>query len=499
MFRKVLAIIILLLLNCAMMAQDMLGVRNSNYAGIYGISLNPSTMVASRLYMDFNLIGVQGFVDNNYAFIQQDEFFEFMQTRTLPVYYTWDHERRYFDIDRSNAMKHGFQNSNIQGPSGMVVKGKHAFGITTAFRTSSSFRELPPDIAIFLYEAIDFGMQHNIEYSHDIQSSATTMAWTEIGFSYAYNFHRHRWNYWSAGISVKPLFSSSGMYAGVDHVDYMVHNDDSASVYDVSLEYGFAVPVDYETGESLPVFKNRGTGIGIDLGFTFQRTEKGHSTAIYSRICEPPFEEYSYRIGFSILDLGFVKFKNNALFNSYINSSTEWYKPYDTVKYSSIKNIIYKVDSYFLDNAEEHNTADYFTIYLPVSFSLQADVKMRKNVYVNFMGIAGIKPSKRYLYRPSIIAFTPRYETARWEVSLPVSIYEWNISQPRIGFSIRYGNVFFGFDRLNTIMGFGNFTGVDFYAGLRLNLSNAFRMNFVKGQCGMKKMYNIETFDYRNF
>lgn len=499
MFQRGLAIIVVSLLNLSLGAQDMLGVMNSNYAGVYGIALNPSTMVASRLYMDYNLIGIQGFVDNNYAYIQQSEFFDFLRDRTLPVYRTWENEKRNYNIDRSSSLKYGHQNTRILGPSAMVVNGRHAFGITTSFRSASSLQDLPPDIAIFMYEAIDYDAQHNIRYTHDQQTNMSSMAWSEIGLSYAYNFHRYRWNYWSAGITVKPLFSSAGMYAAVDHVDYMVHNDDSASVYDATLEYGIALPVDYDTGESLPFLKTRGTGIGIDLGVTFQRTEKGHSTAIYSRLCEPPFEEYNYRIGFSILDLGYVKFKKNALFNDYINTSTEWYKPYDTVRYTSIKNIIYKIDNYFLDNSKEHTTEEFFTLYLPLAISLQADVKLRKYTYLNFMGIYGVKSSKRFLYRPTIISVTPRYETARWEVSLPVSLYEWNISQPRIGFSVRYGNVFAGFDRLNTLLGWGNFTGLDFYAGIRLNLSNVFRMNFIKGQCGMKKMYNIETFDYRNF
>jgi hypothetical protein len=98
-----------------------------------------------------------------------------------------------------------------------------------------------------------------------------------------------------------------------------------------------------------------------------------------------------------------------------------------------------------------------------------------------------------------MIGITPRYETARWEVSIPFSVVEWDLTEPRVGFYFRYGNVFIGFDRMNTFISSDYFDGMDVYAGIRLNLSNLLKMNFVKGNCGMEKMYNIETFDYRNF
>jgi len=496
---KILFAILLFFLNWSLSAQDMLGVVNSNYSGVYGISLNPSGMVTSRLYMDFNLIGVQGFVDNNYMYIQRDEFVGVIRDRTVPVYYTEEDEIRHFDIYRNNENKFGYQNLKILGPSAMVVTGRHAFGITSSFRSVSSFHDLPPDIAVFLYEAIDYEFQHNIDYFHDSKIKASSMAWFELGLSYAYNFHRNRWNYWSGGITIKPLFGTAGLYTSVDNLDYIVHNDDSASINSASLEYGMALPVNYATNEYQPGLKIRGMGIGLDLGVTYQRTEKGHSSTVFSAICEPPYEEYNYRIGVSLIDFGFIKFNKNAIFNNFQNTSAEWYKPYDTIGYSSLNDVLFKIQDYFFNDAEVTETKDFFTLYLPPALSIQADVKLRTNLYLNFTGFYGLKVGKSFLYRPSVISFSPRYETPRWELSLPISFFEWNVAKPRVGFSFRFGNVFFGFDRINSIFNGSNFSGIDFYAGLRLNLSNAFRLNFIKGYCGKTKMKNIEIFDFRNF
>lgn len=497
--QKFLFVLILVVQGAVVSGQHMLGMVNSNYSGVYGATLNPSNMVANRLYMDFNLLGFQGFLENNYIYIQRDEFFTLVRDHKAPTYYTSENEERNFNIYRNNSVKRGFQNITLQGPSGMVVKGRHAFGLSTAFRNVTSFNHLPPEIAVFIYEAIDYEVQHNIEYNHSDNIKINSMAWMELGFSYAYNFHRYRYNYWSAGITVKPLFGMAGMYASIDDLSYEVHNDDSTSIYNASFEYGLAIPMDFATNAFQDPMEVRGMGWAVDLGFTYQRTEKGHSTAVYSKICEQPFEEYNYRIGFSLLDVGYIRFNNNAIHETYTSTATEWHKPADTLSYSNMNDVLERIADYFLENAEVTSSEQSYTQYLAPTLSLQADVKLRRGVYMNVTGFYSPDLGKQFLYRPSLVSFTPRYETPRWEVSLPISLYGWEFGRPRVGFFIRYGNVFAGIDRINTLAGTNNFDGIDFYAGIRLNLAKAFKMNFVKGYCGATNMYNIETFDYRNF
>ena len=208
---------------------------------------------------------------------------------------------------------------------------------------------------------------------------------------------------------------------------------------------------------------------------------------------------YNYKIGISFLDIGYIRFTKSARKTSYINTYTEWFKPYDTLPTNSVNEINAKVDYYFLDNSEEVIRNENFTMKIPPAMSLQYDYSIKDYLFINTTIIWGFNFGKAYVKRPSILAITPRFETARVEVSLPISMYEWNWKNPRIGFSLRYGNFFFGFDKINTILGFSDFNGFDLYAGLRLNLTNNFKMNYIKGLCGNKKLRNIEMFDYRNF
>ncbi|MCF8379178.1 MAG: DUF5723 family protein [Bacteroidales bacterium] len=456
-------------------------------------------MLTSKLYFDINLLGIKSFVNNNYAYIARDDAVQFLLNQTLPEYYTEENELRSYTIYRDNESKNGFQNLKIIGPGATLVYGKHAFGLQTSVREITSFEGVPHDVAIFLYEAIDYEKQHQIDYSHSDPIKAGSLTWFELGLSYAYNFHRYRWNYWSVGITIKPLFGYAGFYAILNNMDYRVENDSLAVVSSASFKYGISLPISYQTNDLDLGPKIRGFGFGIDLGVTFQKTTKGHENFIFSGLCEQPFEKYNYRIGFSILDLGYIKFTKNAIYESYTNASTTWYKPDDVLPNSSINEIVGKVNYYFDPVNEDSEKENSFIMYLPPMLSLQSDVWLNKQYYLNAMLFYGIKMGKGFVTRPSIFSISPRYETARMEFSVPISVYKWKFGKPRVGIALRYGNVFVGSDNLNAIFAISDFTGLDFYAGIRLNLSNTFKLNFIKGNCGMKKANNIETFDFRNF
>ncbi|GAB4317684.1 MAG: hypothetical protein Kow00127_09490 [Bacteroidales bacterium] len=498
-FKLLVTLTVLLVPWLSLTAQEQIGLISGNFAGTHNIRLNPSLMHGSRLYMDYNLLTVHTFFDNNYIYWEKQDVFDFLQNRTLPEYYTEENEPRTYGIFRDAQTKKGYQQLYVGGPAAMVVYKRHAFGLSTSLRSMTSFRDIPPDIAVFLYEAIDYNNLQQINFDHLKNMTIASFAWAELGLSYAYNFHRYRWSYWSAGITLKPLFGLDAALAEVDNVNYQVHNDDSASIYDVTFRYGYALPIDYTTNtyDSKPLFK--GSGFAVDAGVTWAYTAKGHSTVIFNRLCEQPYEDYNVRVGLSVLDLGFIKYRKNTTFYDYSEVSTEWYRPYDTIAVNSLEDLNGKIADFFSQSSGSPEPQKEFIINLPTVISLQADYHYRKYWYLNLLIYQPLKFSKQYIYRPQMIALTPRYETARFEVAIPISLYDYDFDNFRIGGFIRYGNVFAGADQLLTWVKMDKVTGIDFYAGIRLNLSNVLKMNFIKGYCGMRKAYNIETFDYRNF
>jgi hypothetical protein len=480
-------------------SQEMLGIVNSNYAGVYGIGLNPASMIGSRLYMDYNLASFQSSFINNYAFLEPSDYTDYILKGIVPLYYTNENEERNYTIYRSENNYIGYFNQRFLGPSAMIVDGKHAYGISTAVRSNFSVHNLPNEIGVFLYEAIDYDPQHGITYNHDKDIRVGSLVWTEINLSYAYNFKRYKWDSWTVGITIKPLLGTMGTYTNIFNLSYQVHNDDSASVYNTSFEYALSLPVDYNDQDFPRSSLMRGFGFGFDAGIVYAKTTKGHSTNFYSRLCEQKYEAYNYRIGFSIIDVGYIRFTKDAEFKSFSNTHTEWYEPYDTLANNSVDLITAKVDSYFLANADETVSKKNFVMNLPPALSIQYDRAINKYIFVNGTLIYGFNLGESFVKRPSVVVIAPRMETARLEISLPISIVEWNVSKPYVGLSIRYGNFFVGCDKLNPVLGLSDFDSFDAYFGLRLNLSNVLRMNYIKGLCGSQKLRNIEMFDFRNF
>ena len=274
------------------------------------------------------------------------------------------------------------------GPGAMINYGKHSFAVTTSFRSNSAFTELPQEMANFIYEAIDYDAQHQINYTHDTPVKMGSLSWTEISFSYAYVFKRFKWDFWSAGISIKPLFGNAAFYSNLNTVDYMVQHDDTAYIYNADFQYAYAAPINYDDNSPEgPIIM--GYGVGMDLGITYQYTTKGHQNNYMNSLCAQRYEDYNIRVGFSILDLGFINFKKKAERREYLNASTNWLESTDTLPAGTMNEINTKIDYYFDGRGATVTKENKFKIYTPPAVSLQVDYHWKQDYYLNARVIFG--------------------------------------------------------------------------------------------------------------
>ena len=126
---------------------------------------------------------------------------------------------------------------------------------------------------------------------------------------------------------------------------------------------------------------------------------------------------------------------------------------------------------------------DRITVYLPTALSAQLDFHFKKKWYVNSMIIIPVMYSIAQVYRPPQVVVTGRYETTDLEISLPVSLYYF--TRPRVGLSARFRSFTFGTDHLGGFFHFTDFTGINFYAVIKINFSRelCLRLN-KKNPCG---------------
>jgi len=461
--------------------QEMLGTTLGNYAGINSIHLNPSAMLGSKQWLDIQLTGADLSLQNNYMYLSKEEFVFWDIFKPGFVLPTHDEEygsevRNFYRYDNPNR-KNFFLNLRVNGPGAMLIWKDHAFGISTAVRSVTSIRKLPYDLANFMYLGLNYKPQQNIDYQSDRRFSMTHMSWFEVGLSYAYKVYGKGYDRLDAGISIRKLFGLTALYAVVDNIDYIVPDDSTLQVNNLDATYGFSLPIDYsDHGAGMvtdPLIE--GGGWGFDLGVTYTRLKKIHQEQFIDRLCEQEYEDYLYRIGVALIDIGGIRFKHRAQTYAIDNQSSYW-ENLTHFDFSTVNQLMDTISYRFYGDPDATYTGDKFTMWLPSALSIQYDYHYRKNWYVNAALILPFQLSNVSLAQPALLAVTPRYESRWFDISLPLSLYNWY--QVRLGLAFRIYLLTIGTEKLGPFLGFSNFNGMDFYFSLKIPLE--------KGVCGRR-------------
>lgn len=468
--------------------QEMLGTTLGNYAGINSVQLNPSAMHNSKQYLDIQITGLDVFLQNNYLYQDKKDysFWHFFQ----PGYVYPTHaekygtEERYFYAITDGRNKNVYLNLRVNGPGAMLIWDRHAFGLTTALRASVSATQVPQNIANFMYLGLNYLPQHNINYIINRKFGAAGVAWGEIGLSYAYMLYQQRYDRISIGASVKRLLGLAGGYMSVHKMDYVVPDDSTMIVNNMEANYGFSLPLNYGNNEFVKGDWVKGGGFGFDVGVTYTHTLQGAYKQYIRRPCELRYEDYLYRIGVALVDIGRIRFKTNAVDYAIDNRSSYWWDV-DQLDFESISRFMDTISYRFYGNNTDTYRDNKVDIWLPSAFSMQCDLHYLGPWYLNASLIYGFRLSETGIRRPAQISVTPRYETDWFEASLPLSLYDWSL--PRIGLAVRFYGLTIGTEKLGQFFHFQDFTGMDLYFTLKIPIE--------KGSCGPRGPHGCPGMD----
>ena len=492
MVRKSLWISACLIISSAtfLRGQEMLGTSLGNWAGLNSVQLNPSGMHNSKQWLDVQLLGGDLFVQNNLLYLSKYEFVLwdiFKPGFLLPVHpEDYGTEERSFYTYKNSRPKDGFISVRINGPGAMVIWDKHAFGISTAFRTVIDFYNLPYHLANFLYLGLNYKPKQNIDFSYSKRFSFSQMSWLEAGLSYSYEIYGRGFDRINAGLSVRKLFGLAGLYAVSDQTEYIVFNDSTMQVNNLDAWYGIALPIDYNSNNisynGSPLFK--GGGWGFDVGVTYTRLRKVHQVQYFDRLCEQSYEDYLYRIGLALIDAGGIRFKSNAMQYRIDNRSSYW-ENLTRFEFQTVNQLMDTISYKFYGDTNAAFQSDRFTLWLPTALSIQADYHYFRNWYCNASLIYPVQFSKASQHRLAQLSVTPRYESRWFEVNLPVSLYNWELV--RLGLSLRFYFLTIGTEKLGQFFGLSNFNGMDLYFSIKLP--------FEKGVCGKRYSGSCPAYD----
>ncbi|RLD91026.1 MAG: hypothetical protein DRJ09_02320 [Bacteroidetes bacterium] len=466
-------------------AQEMLGLTMGNYAGSLSALSNPGNINQSKIFFDIHLTSVALFARNNFAYIPKNDatlYDLFLKSSDqLPVY---GKDNNHFTYYNNHDLKFAQVNVRVQGPSAMFYSERHGFGISTAVRFFTSGNRIPWEIPVVSYEGLDYDPLHNIQfndYSFDVGSSA----WFELGLTYAYDIIKYNRTQLTAGITVKPLYGLGGIDGTIQNGNYIILDDSTVNFLNVDTDLGYALPIDYDDNTLGVSPTVKGSGLGIDIGVVYSKKRNDIIKHYHVRPCEKPYDAYIYRIGFSLLDIGRVNYKYNSQLHSFENVSAYW-PSIDTTGFQSMNSFVGNLSGVFYGTRDGSFRENNFKVGLPTAASFQGDFYLFKNIYLNTFWIHPIKLYKYSLRRNAVVAISPRFETKWFEVSVPVSLY--NYKYPRVGLAVRFLYFTIGTERLGTYLGMADLNGMDIYGSIKIN--------FTKGGCKFKGPNKCLNYEY---
>ena len=465
-------------------AQEMLGVSLGNYSGSMSTLVNPAMLTNSKTFLDINIATADLFFRNDMYYIPKEDYsiYNAIAQKPLPKY----------NSDSVNFLMYAnhdtrFMNLSLRalGPSASFQYGDHAFALTTGARVVAMGNNIPWEVPAIAYIGIRNDSLHNINFI-DYNVDFNSMGWTELGVSYAYNVFKFFDRQLTVGITVKKLWGYAGISATVKDVDYIIVNDSVLNIKKMNSDVGFALPVDYNNNviNNTPFFK--GGGFGLDLGVVYVKKKKGYQRWDHYSLCSQPYEDYDYRIGVSVLDIGAIKFKQNAQYHLYDDVTSYWTN-FDTLGYTTVNGVMSTLSNVFYGDPAASLKQNYFYMGLPAALSVQLDFHTLKNLYLGGFWIHPLRFNMHTIRRPAQLAFVPRYETSRFELSLPVSFYDYKYA--RVGLSARFWFITIGTERLGTWLGMADLNGVDIYASVKFNLGQ-------KGVCRSRRVNACQNGEY---
>jgi len=286
------------------------------------------------------------------------------------------------------------------------------------------------------------------------------MVWSEIGVNYGYRFYTNN-GVAGFGLNLKYLQGYEAFFVQNDASFNLTKlTGDSIALDQGAFRFGFT---NSNTDPDADFQQSRnGSGFGADLGFVYTIGEDERN--------------YKLKLGASILDIGAVRFNKNAETHTV---STDQVFVLAEDDYSDIDDIDEAVRQFSFQSLADSLSSrdeDGFTVWLPGALSLQADVAVVPNIFVNGTIVQRLPIGEARVERSNLLAVAPRFESRWFSVSVPLSLY--NYQRLNVGAAVRLAFLTIGTENLGSFVGRSQFTGTDIYAAVKIN---PFNLNFGKG------------------
>ncbi|MGD1844470.1 MAG: DUF5723 family protein [Salibacteraceae bacterium] len=424
-------------------AQENLGIANSNYAPTNSMLLNPASVVNSKTYLDINLVGASAYARNNLAYLPKSQFYFPRDIWSLNI-----PEPSY---NTSNNRIKGYLDAGIQGPSATLQWGKHAFGFYTGARSVTSVKRIPGYLARVVIDGADPSETDYREYN-DRNVRAKSMTWGEVGLSYSTILSQKNKDMWTGGITLKRLYGLQSTSFILERADITTNENNQVQINELRGKYANA---DFNF--------RAGRGWSTDIGVTYQKMLEDVTRYVphLTRYgCD--HINYKYKIGASLLDAGYIRFKNGA-------TAREFER---TTQVQNVEDIDDPDELTQVSPESGTFTEKFrFTNQTPMAISGQFDYNFENDFYINATVVQTLVHPRNYgPERANLLSITPRYERRFFEAAMPLSLHQY--TSPQVGLAFRFAYLVIGTDNVVPFLFKTDVYSADVYFSLKYSLFN---------------------------
>lgn len=435
----------LLLARTVIVAQNYHAVNGSPYAGSLGVGNNPSSIVNTPYAWDIDVFSFQVKPITNAVTLHKYSLLTFNKTAEYqfdPGYYG-----RYA---RANA------NVNLLNTR-IALNRRAAVAAGINIRSYTDLKTSPYAFIDTLSSARSFLLMNggNTDYSLDLTSSS----WVELFGTYAQTIlddDRQRLN---AGMTVRVSRGLSGAHASLSSgkVERIIENGQEIYVLrDAAARYGYSSNYDgwkdeKGSGQNIQDFvRNSQGGASVDIGVEYLI-----KPMILPDFNDPDdhYYDYDWKIGLSILDIGFNQYKHSGNSRTVRGFRGEVTDMDLDEKFRNIEGVAAFNDSLATIVESMSTLRGNFNVINPMRLVLNIDrylfdaFYINADVSVNLSQLAGDK--RLYVRENNLLAITPRWETRRWGFYMPV-LYNTD-KQLRIGGAVKAGPLLIGVHNWATV------------------------------------------------
>lgn len=489
--------LLLLALACIfeLRAQQTIGLQIGNHNASYAYALNPAQTYSSKNRFYFNFWGAGVGFTNNFL------------TYSAPISPWQMGAGNYPDRYKNDAGKLDFNpawlalnpNTNnwklyyldeTYGPSmHFRITPKMAVGIGIKSVAGMSITGVDKNLGNLFRFGLDSAGQgftgpNGIELGKNYELSGfsiNTDKWQEWFFSVAAVTRDKGRHFTKWGATGKILLGMGAGHLGVNGGSYRFNNNNQVEFNDLqstwfhtedqsatrTLNNPFGMKFDFL----------QGAGLGADLGFMYEnrpkQNRKRYNNPWFSCLDEDD-NEYKWRIGASLTDLGFIVYGgqsrviNNKDVSATWNINRNLINTYQGFGQDPINN----VSTGFYDSLNA-DAANNFITTTPTALNVQFDRRYRGDFHLGMNWTHSMKGNYAWgVRRASYLSVIPRWETEHAEIGVPLTLTR-DYTDFNLGVYGRLGPFTVGTDNLGGIVKYaskGEYTGANVYFGIRLKL-----------------------------